>query len=81
MYLIWGATVTPVNKEFSFPDREYELKFNDRTTIKPAEGSHSLRAIETPSSDAATKDPKPTTLDPIKLKNVTEGEPELPFGK
>lgn len=55
--------------------------FNRKTDIKPVEGGHSLREIETPSSDVASKDPKPTIFDPTPMENIDVGKPELHFGK
>lgn len=79
-YFVWGAKITTANKEYSLPNREYELKFDDHTVIKPVEGDLSLRGNETPRShEMGAKQPQKTQFDPIPLNKVTYGKPENHF--
>lgn len=79
-FFVWGAKITTANKEYSFPDREYELKFDDDTVIEPVEGGLSLRGNETPRShEMGAKQPQQNIFDPIPLNKVTKGKPDQMF--
>lgn len=78
-YCIWGAEVHLAKKEFAYPNRKHELRFNEKTNIKPVKGGLSLREIKTPHRGVATKDPKPTNFEPTPMMNIDVGKPKLPF--